>query len=132
MEQTGVVMAVQAQEASVRFTRSKMCAHCGGCMMIGDNEAQVTLPNTLHAQVGDLVRVELHAKSFVGANLLAYGIPLVLLLLGVGAGSLAGNAWGAAGGIAGVALGYLILRLLEPRFARMGKFQPRMISIENE
>lgn len=130
MEQLGYVMEIQGDQATVRFTRSNMCAHCGACIMIGDGEAQVTLKNTLHAAVGDQIRVELHAKRFVQANLLAYGIPLLLLLLGVAVGAQVSDAMGAICGLLGVGSGYLALRLLEPRFARMGKFHPRMISIE--
>lgn len=130
MEQLGYVIEIDGAMATVQFKRSKMCANCGACIMIGESDAKVTLKNTLHAEIGDRVRVQLHAKRFLQANLLAYGIPLLTMLLGIALGIQINDTMGAILGLAGAGSGFLILRLLEPRFARMGKFHPRMINIE--
>lgn len=130
MEQFGLVVELDGDNAIVRFKRNKACEGCGACIYVGDTDAQVTLANTLGAEVGDRVRVELHAKKFLQANFLAYGFPLVLLVAGAAAGSIRSDTWGAVLGLAGALLGFLALRLLEPRFARKKIFQPHMISIE--
>lgn len=130
MQQFGVVVDVQGEDAIVRFVRTKACAHCGGCISFGENEAQVTLKNTLDAKAGDCVRVELHAKSVLEASLLVYILPLCLLLLGVAFGSRISDLAGILLGLLGAGSVYVALRLLEPRISRMTKFHPRMISIE--
>lgn len=113
----------------VRFTRSKTCEHCGACMHFGDTQAQVELKNTLGAGVGDTVTVELHAKSFLQASMLVYVFPLIALLLGVALGSRISEVWGIVLGLAGVGAVFVVLRLLEPRFQRKGKYNPRMVGI---
>lgn len=131
MQQSGLIVHIQDDKATVRFTRSKSCAHCGACIRFGDNEMQVEVENTLHAQAGDRVCVELHAKSFVQASFLAYIVPLALLLLGVGLGSsLGGDLLGVVCGLGGALIAFFILKGLEPRIARNKKFHPHMVSIE--
>lgn len=130
MQQFGVVMEVNGDKAIVRFTRTKACLRCGACMSLGENEAQVELSNTLQAQVGDSVRVELHEKSLMRASLYAYMLPLCALLLGVIAGTRINDLTGLLLGLTLAGLSFVLLRWLEPRFARMEAFHPRMISIE--
>jgi positive regulator of sigma E activity len=100
-------------------------------MTIGENEAQVEIPNTLHARVGDAVQVELHEKGLLRASLLAYVLPLCALLLGIALGIQISNVAGMLIGLGSAALVYVLLHLLEPRFARMETLRPRMISIES-
>ncbi len=128
MLQIAKVVSVQGRMATLRFTRSKMCEHCGGCMRIGSDESEVQVVNTLKAGVDDFVEIELHARSFLQATLWAYVFPLAFLLAGVMLGSLVNDAIGAVAGILGAALAYMVLRRLEPRFARKTKYRPCMVS----
>ena len=130
MQQFGVVMETVGDKAVVRFTRTKACLRCGACMSLGENEAQIELPNTLQAHVGDNVSVELHEKGLLRASLLAYVLPLCALLLGVLLGTRWSDIAGLILGLLFAGLSYALLRRLEPRFARMEVFRPRMISIE--
>lgn len=131
MLQYGVVTQTNGENATVRFMRTKACVNCGACMTIGENEAQVEIPNTLHARVGDSVRVELHEKGLLRAGLLAYILPLCALLLGIALGIQISSVAGMLIGLGSAALVYVLLHLLEPRFARMETLRPRMISIES-
>lgn len=129
MHQMGRVVSVDGNIATVRFVRSKMCERCGACIHFGDKEAEVEIKNTLDAKEGDMVRVELRAKSFLQASLIAYILPLIMLVLGVALGTQISDLWGVILGILGAALVFFVLRALEPRFARKEKFNPRMIDM---
>ena len=130
MRHIGKVVRLERDRAFVRFERTKACENCGACMYVGDKEAEVSLENILHAEVGDYVQVEMQIKGFLHASFLAYIVPLCMLLVGIVLGSLWSDAWGAVLGIAGAGLAYLLLRLLEPKFAKMKKFVPNMVEIE--
>lgn len=130
MHQSGRVVRVNGGVATVRFMRSKACEHCGACIYIGDTEAEVEIKNTLEALPGDMVRVELQAKSFLQANLLAYVLPLCLLIAGVALGSRISDVWGVVLGLVGAGSCFFILRALEPRLKKSNRFHPRMVSVE--
>lgn len=130
MERVGeVVEILEDGKAVVRFERTKACKNCKMCANAGENHALTEVENTLKAKVGDMVEISLHSKSLIQATLIAYGIPLVLLLVGVIVGSMWSDAVGAIAGIALALVSFAILRLLEPRFSRVKTFKPRMIDI---
>lgn len=129
MEHVGRVAVLKDGFATVQFTRSKMCKHCGACIYLGDSEAQVDIKNTLGAAAGDFVRVELQAKSFLQANLLAYVLPLIALIAGVLLGTRWSDWLGIVLGLAGAGAVYLLLRALEPRFKKSQRFNPVMVDI---
>ena len=125
----GVVTAVGDGVATVRFVRNKMCAHCGACISVGEKELEMTVPNALDAEVGDLVDVSLPPHRVVQASLLAYVVPLVALLVGVWLGSLVSDLFALLFGVLGCGVAYLILRMLEKKRKLHAAFQPRMTRI---
>ena len=130
MERVGeVVRILEDGKAVVRFERTKACKNCKMCANAGENHALTEVDNTLKANVGDMVEISLHSKSLIQATLIAYGIPLVLLLAGVIVGSMWSDAIGAIAGIVLALVSFVILRLLEPRFSKVTTFKPRMIDI---
>lgn len=126
---SGTVVALDGEMAVVCFQRSSMCAHCGACLAAGEREMETRVKNSLNASVGDRVHVELSAGTVAGASFIAYCIPLAGLLLGVLIGSLFSEIAAIACGLGCCAIAYLLLRVLDKRFARMQSFQPRMISL---
>lgn len=130
MQHLGKVVRLEDNCAAVRFERTKACDHCGACAYIGDKEAEVILKNILQAQPGDYVRVEMQAKGFLEASFLVYIVPLCMLIAGIAVGSIWSDLWGALLGLFGAGLAYAGLRLLEPKFSKMQKFVPNMVSIE--
>lgn len=130
MERIGeVVKILENGRAVVRFERTKACKNCKMCANAGENHALTEVENTLRTKVGDAVEISLHSKSLLQATLIAYGIPLLMLLIGVVVGSMWSDAVGAIAGIVLALAAFAILRLLEPRFSRMTTFKPRMIDI---
>ena len=128
----GTVTELNGDKAKVVFTRSKACGDCHACVSFGSNQAETELANTLGAKVGDRVSIELHSGSVFTASLIMYGIPLAALLAGVLVGSLISDLFTAVFGIDAAAIAFLIIRLFEPKFKKMGKFDPRMIEIVSE
>ena len=63
------------------------------------------------------------------ASLLAYAVPLLLLIAGVLIGSRIADWAGLALGVAACGIGYLILRIVEKKSAKKKSFQPRMTRI---
>ena len=125
----GIVTAVVDGTARIHFLRSSACAHCGACLTIGETEMEISLPNTLGAKEGDRVAVDLSPKRVVQASLLAYAVPLILLIGGVLLGSRIADWAGLALGIAACGVGYLILRIVEKSSVKSKRFQPRMTRI---
>ncbi|MDD4312882.1 MAG: SoxR reducing system RseC family protein, partial [Eubacteriales bacterium] len=128
----GLVTSVSDGTAQIRFLRSSACAHCGACLTVGDSEMEISLPNTLDAKEGDRVAVDLSPKRVVQASLLAYAVPLVLMIAGVLLGSKIADWAGLVLGVAACGLGYLILRIVEKKSAKKKSFQPRMTRILDE
>lgn len=122
----GIVTAISGNTAKIHFLRGSACAHCGACLTVGDSEMEISLPNTLNAKVGDRVSVDLSAKRVVQASLLAYAVPLLLLIAGVLVGSRIADWVGLVLGIAACGIGYLILRVVERTNRNKQSFQPRM------
>lgn len=125
----GVVVAINGNEATVRFTRGKMCEHCGACMSVGEKELELIVNNTLGAAVDDRVAVSLPPRRIVQASLLAYVIPLCALLAGVWLGSLHSDLFAMLFGVAGCLIAYLLLRIIEKRRNLRAAFQPQMTQI---
>lgn len=122
----GLVVALDGNQARIRFLRGSACAHCGACLTAGENEMEVLLVNTLGAKVGDRVAVDLSPNRVVQASLLAYAIPLVLLIAGVFIGSRFSDWLGLVLGVLACGIAYLILRLVERRTKKKSSFQPQM------
>ena len=125
----GIVTAITDGTARIHFLRGSACAHCGACLTVGDTEMEVSLPNTLGAKEEDRVMIDLSPKRVVQASLLAYAVPLLLLIAGVLIGSQYADWAGLALGVAACGIGYLILRIVEKTSAKKKSFQPRMTRI---
>lgn len=132
MQQIGKVLEIEGEFALVQFERTKACGNCKACMSLGDGMAAVKIRNTLDAVPGDSVHIQLHAKSLLKATAIAYGVPLLALLLGVILGSLINDVAALCMGLGFALLAFGLLKLLEPKFARMQEFSPRMIAIDHE
>ena len=125
----GLVTSVTDGTAQIRFLRGSACAHCGACLTVGDSEMEISLPNTLGAKEGDRVAVDLSPKRVVQASLIAYAVPLVLLIAGVIIGSRFADWMGLALGLVACGISFLILRFVEKKSAKSKSFQPRMTRI---
>lgn len=83
--QTGIVRRVKGSTAEIEITRGTACggkcSSCsGGCTGTG---IIVSLNNGVGAKAGDRVQIESRAGSVVGSALIAYLLPIVMMIFGM-------------------------------------------------
>ncbi|MBR0226921.1 MAG: SoxR reducing system RseC family protein [Clostridia bacterium] len=128
MLRTGKVVAANGGELEVCFERPEACAHCGQCG--GQKEKTlVKLPGDV--PVGRWIDVDMPEGQVLKASVLAYVLPLVMLLGGLALGSLlfAQEALWAVTGILCMGLAWLILRLIEKRMKKKDVWQPQIVNV---
>ncbi|HNU94672.1 MAG TPA: SoxR reducing system RseC family protein [Bacillota bacterium] len=83
MKQTGRVQSVHGPYVDVLVKRPDACHGCGACKLASDEPRTVTARNDVGASVGDTVEIELSGATLMRAVGLAYGVPLVMFMLGL-------------------------------------------------
>ncbi|GAB2903404.1 hypothetical protein GCM10027046_36000 [Uliginosibacterium flavum] len=93
MQSEGVVTRIDGARAYVKVMRAGGCGRCheaGGCGGVNQDESRAQeflVMNSFGANVGQQVRLEIPDGATVMAALLAYGLPLLALVLGAAAAS---------------------------------------------
>lgn len=131
MTERGVVSKIKGNKATVQFERHSACDKCHMCAVTKDTmKVEVTLDNTLGANVGDFVEVEMGERYVLTAAAIVYVIPLVLIGVGIGAGTLINELAQVLMALGGLIIGFAIAILLDKFVIRKKKgFSPRMKSI---
>ena len=108
-------------------TRSEACAKCGACAHGQEEKRLYELPEGAF-EVGDSVEIRLPDRSALPAALLGYGMPLLSMLIFLVIGFALGlpELYQALCALLGAALGYFVLKLLEPKLKKSGKFGYRV------
>lgn len=122
----GVVERVEDGLAHVRLSKNHDCHKCGACLHNSmDNTVLVAVRNEAGAKEGDRVEIAFRRGARFQATLLAYALPLLLLILGVAAGqTLGGDVWAAILGFTFAASAFVYLRISEKRRSERGAFRP--------
>lgn len=131
MRREGKVVAAGDGVVSVCFQRPEACQSCGACA----GQAQETLVQIPgNAPVGSRVEVEMPDRQVIKASLLAYVLPLALLLIGIvlGCQFLQSEALGVGLGVGLMGLSYGLLRLAEKKLRKARQWQPRIVSVKKE
>ncbi len=142
MIEAAEVMEVSEGRAMMRLVRKSACGGCHACgMKAEEQEIRFSVKNTLHAATGEWVLVELPQKNVLHAAFLAYGIPLILLIVGIALGYFVAGAVpeltlhrdmiALAAGLLLAAVQFLVMHAMEKRFKRSGKYEPAMVEILN-
>lgn len=133
MTESGRVLDVKDGDALVVFRRNAACAGCKACSMGANDEMRVKIKNSLNAKTGDTVEVELEAKRLLSAGMWAYLFPLAMVFIGLGTGYMLAPAIGtnrditaALASLLMLGVSFVILKLLNRRFAAMPGYSPRM------
>ena len=131
MTERGVVSKIKGGKATVQFERHSACDKCHMCAVTKDTmKVEVTLDNTLGANVGDFVEVEMGERYVLTAAAIVYVIPLVLIGVGIGLGTLINELAQVLMGLGGLVVGFVIAILLDKLVIRKKKgFAPRVKSI---
>lgn len=140
--ETGKVVAVSGDRVWVQTIRTSACESCSarnGCGqralagVSGGRANQVLVTNSLGARVGDEVTVAIDESALLGASLLVYALPLLLMVLGTVAGhQLSGGHDAAAmsGAAAGLFAGFFLARRAGSNPAR--DYEPRLLKVRQE
>jgi positive regulator of sigma E activity len=141
MDQIGRITEVTPEGyAKVYIERNKACEKCGICHMGETQGLQLTVRNIINAQPGNRVLVNLHGADVIAAGAIVYIAPIVALLAGLGGGYfLAVNLslvnpdlWGIGLGFLAMALIYIAIRAMEPRFRKSENFRPELVRVVDE
>ncbi len=139
MREAGLIERVEGSTAYVRFQRTSACGKCGACgLLAGQNEITVEVQNSLNAREGQRVEVDFTTKNAYTSSALAYLFPLGMLFLGVLLGNVIPqtvfpekDAFAALLGVAGAAVGFLVLKLCNPYFKKKFKNVYTMVRVVN-
>ena len=100
--------------------RTEACQQCRACQFGQTASVLVELPEGDY-RPGDTVELTLEDSRFARASLLAYGVPVALLFAGLLLAVFLGlsEVWQAVCALSGLALGLLLIKMLEPRPRRL-------------
>jgi len=136
IQEHGIVQNIRDGIATVSVVRSGSCKECGArilCKASGEDNQRVPALDPLGVKPGDRVRISIPGKSVLTASACLYGIPLLLLLLGIvlGAGIFVTHPelYGSLLGIFLCALYYTILRSAAVRKGRQQRLMPQIDKI---
>jgi len=137
--ESGKVVAVTGEHAWVQTIRTSACQSCAarnGCgqkvlaSATGGRANQVRVFNSVNACVGEEVTLGIDESALLGASLLVYALPLLLMVAASMVGhQLSGGSDFAAmsGAVAGLASGFLVSKQLQRR--NVDSYEPRLLRI---
>lgn len=128
MVRTGFVKAKKGDRLQVCFERPEHCAGCRGCSR-GLLPKRELLTVWGQAEVGDTVEVQMREAQAFKATMLAYALPLCLLLLGLLAGYWLGlsDVLMLLTALLGLAIGYLAVKTIENHLQRSERWRPAVV-----
>jgi sigma-E factor negative regulatory protein RseC len=136
--ETGRVMKAERGKAVIELLRKAACDNCtAGCHAMADGAAAmvVEVSDPIGVRVGQSVQISLEESSALKASTVAYGIPLVAVIVGGVAGDWLGRTsgnrdlWAMIGGFGCLGLSLLLVRFFSQRFNRDSRNQPVITEI---
>ena len=130
MTNKGIVKEVNGEMITVVFERHEACGDCHACHLGSTDCAKHTITIKGKAEVGDEIVVEMDESHVMAASATAYMIPFVGFMIGL-LGSYAMNLSEplmALCAIAGTAVAYLIMRVLDPILSK-GRWEHKIVSV---
>jgi sigma-E factor negative regulatory protein RseC len=147
MQTRAIVIRLEGQDALVESTQGGGCGSCSsekGCgsgklsQLFSGDARRFRVRNVGNAQVGSLVQVSMPDGVLLNSAILMYFLPLLLLLLcALLAGQMAPaassvDAYSAAGALAGLILGFVLVKLISVRRKLFSVAQPVILSVEEQ
>lgn len=140
MKREGKVTAVNGENATVVLMKHSACGDCGACHM-GEENMNITIDalNNAGAQIGNKVVVDMETQDVLTAAFIVYGIPLIMLIIGVASGNfLFGKLMGMEKnielfsfiiGLVLMTVCFLIIKINDDKFKRSKKYLSKIIEI---
>jgi len=131
MTERGVVSKLKGKYCTVEFDRRSACDECHMCSVTKDKKkVEIYVENTLGAKEGQFVEIEMGEKYVLTAAAIVYVIPIILIGIGLGCGTLISDLASLLLGLGGLVLGFVIAFILERCVIRKKQgFRPTMKSI---
>lgn len=130
MRETGTIIDIKDRDAQIIIERKSSCGNCGVCKFGDEDKLLIEVPNTLKAEIGDIIELEMETKDVLKASAMAYLIPLFGLVLGIIIGITLGSQMTAAlTGIGMTAVGFVIVGVIDKKISNKGAYYPSMINI---
>ncbi|MBI4744764.1 MAG: SoxR reducing system RseC family protein [Actinobacteria bacterium] len=138
MEETGQVIKTEGETAIVQIARSSMCEKCNACQLSSSNTMQAEVENSIGAKVGDNVKIVLEPKVLLKAAFVIYVIPLVFFifgyLFGLGIAFVLNKpglleALGIIFGFVFFGVSYMLIKRIDKKVAKTGKFKPVIVEV---
>ncbi|MBF7095878.1 SoxR reducing system RseC family protein [Alkalibacter mobilis] len=83
MKEIGVVRSITGKKANVTINRHAACGDCGACSVGKEKMTMEAVAfNGIGAKEGEIVEVEMQFTNIMKASMIAYGIPLVMFVVG--------------------------------------------------
>lgn len=85
----GIVVSIGTGTANVAITKSENCEECSAkiiCKPKSENENIIKVEDSLGVKPGDKVRIEVDGSALLSASFFLYGVPLILLFVGIFSG----------------------------------------------
>ena len=111
MKKKGIVVSAEGNNAHIRIQRESACGgNCASCASSCAKETVVTAFNKAGAAAGDYVELEMESSRVLGAAVLVYVIPLLMLVLGYFIVYFISNSesWGICAGFILMAAAYVV------------------------
>ncbi len=129
-EQEAIVLEVFDGMAKVKASRHSDCENCGSCP--GNSAIVVEALNTVGAQKGQRVAIEVQQVNMLKAAFIVYMLPLIAAVAGVFAGSYLADTQMApdsmwyqiGGGVAAVVLSLIYIRYYDRKARTNDKMRP--------
>jgi len=130
MTNKGVVTQVNGEMLTVVFERHEACGDCHACSMGSTDCAKHTIQIKGKADVGDEIVVEMDETHVMAASAVAYMIPFAGFMIGLVGSYVLGLSEPAmvACAVVGTAAAYLVMRVLDPHFAK-GRWEQKIVSV---
>lgn len=133
MVQNGIVKQIIKNMAEVEIQRSSACGEsCASCGLCPGQLTVVSALNDADAKIGDSVIIDMSDKKVLGAALLVYIVPVLMLFGGYFAGYaiFGGETAAVAAGFTVMAAAFMIIILFDKRLR--AKYTPRIVRIEGK
>lgn len=141
MDEVGVIIGLRGDKAIVAVQKQSACDSCaaGGSCKAGEaGGAELEAINKVDAQVGDRVKIEFTAYTYLKGSMIFYGIPAIALIVGAVLGKdylsryITGIDADSLSGIAGMTLfvlSFIVVRLIMKQFEKKKETIPVVVEV---
>lgn len=124
MVEQGVIADVKNGKLIVNIERHAACGSCKACSMGEGKTMRIEFENTIGAEKGDEVKIELDDSLILKGAILFYFVPLLGLILGIFAGRIFYEAASALFGISTMLITFMAVRRYDA--ANRERFKPKI------